>query len=247
MHSVHVMHMRDGTQVLVAGLLMVATVACDAGLHYSVPDTPARHGTTAPPSTAATPASPARHSAQATDAAEAPASSPAAAPSNTRSRATTSARTTPACTSRDLAAAEGAAGAYDHDGSTWYATRIVLRNRSGSACLLSGWPGLTFFGDGTLHVCTTADPPDCRSGEHLGHPPVQGHPVQGGGPARRLPRPGSHDLVQADLAVLRCRPRPPYGVEIRLPGGSRPLTLAPTKNIIPCEQMLEVTPFGVTA
>jgi hypothetical protein len=143
----------------VAGLLMAATVACDAGVHYSVPDTPASHQTSARPDSAAPSASPARRSTKATDAAEAPASSRAAAPSDTRSRTTTSAPTAPDCTSRDLVATEEPYRPYNRDESIWFAVPIVLRNRSDSACRLSGWPGLTFFGDATIHVCTTADPP----------------------------------------------------------------------------------------
>ncbi|WP_123972073.1 hypothetical protein [Streptomyces sp. Ag109_O5-1] len=100
------MHIRGGIQVLVAGLLMAATVACDAGVHYSVPDTRAGHETSARPSGAATPTSAARHPAG-TTAAEPPASSLSAIPSGTRSRTATSAPGPPDCTARDLVASEG--------------------------------------------------------------------------------------------------------------------------------------------
>ncbi|MGW1618978.1 hypothetical protein [Streptomyces sp. NPDC002172] len=38
-----------------------------------------------------------------------------------------------------------------------------------------------------------------------------------------------------------------YGVDIRLPGGSRPLTLVAGPNLSPCDEKLGVTTFGSAA
>ncbi|MFD8818527.1 DUF4232 domain-containing protein [Streptomyces sp. NPDC059627] len=241
------MHIRGGRQVLVAGLLMAAAVACDTGVHYSVPDTQASHETTARPGAATTPVSPARRPAKATEAAGAPAPSRTAAPSDTRSR-TTTAPGAPACTTHGLAASEGRTSP-QVGGGQGFAAEIVLRNRSGSTCRLSGWPGLTFFGDGTLHVCTTADPPDCKSGpvSTSGTRPFKVSRSGAATPPVILLDPGQTTSFVLHTDEWCMGVGAPYGVDIRLPGGSRPLTLVPGPNLSPCDDRLDVTAFGSTA
>ncbi|MGW7402310.1 hypothetical protein ACWGI9_00975 [Streptomyces sp. NPDC054833] len=39
----------------------------------------------------------------------------------------------------------------------------------------------------------------------------------------------------------------PYGIDIRVPGDSRALTVIPAAAFSPCDEHLEVTPFGITA
>ncbi|MFF7468216.1 DUF4232 domain-containing protein [Streptomyces sp. NPDC008092] len=244
-HSVHVMRARGGRRVLVAGLLMVATVACDSGVHYSVPDTQTGHETSARPDAATTPASPVRHPAKATEAAEAPAAGRTAAPSETRSRSTT-APAAPTCTTGDVAAAEGRTSPQVGGGLPGFAAEIVLRNRSGSTCRLSGWPGLTFFGDGSLHACTTADPPGCESGpvSTSGIRPFKVSRSGAAAPPAVLLAPGhtTSFVLHSDDSCPGVGA--PYGVDIRLPGGSRPLTLVPGPNLSPCDEKLDVTAFG---
>ncbi|MER7187146.1 DUF4232 domain-containing protein [Streptomyces hyaluromycini] len=241
------MHIRGGRQVLVAGLLMAATMACDTGVHYSVPDTQASHEATARPAAATPSVSPARRPAKATDAAEAPESSSTAAPSNTRSR-TTTAPSAPTCTTRDLAVAEGRTSPQVGDHRPGYAAEIVLRNRSGSSCRLSGWPGLTFFGDGTVHICTTADPPGCESGpvSTSGTRPFKVSRSGAVVPPSVLLAPGrtTSFLLYAEDPCAGVGVAAPYGVDIRLPGGSRPLTLVPGPNLSPCDEKFVVTAFG---
>jgi hypothetical protein len=131
----------------------------------------------------------------------------------------------------------------------WYATQIVLRNRSASTCRLRGWPGLTFFGDGTLHACTTADPPGCHNGPEStsGTRPFKVTRSRAVPPPEVSLAPGRTTSFKLAWPYCGIDLEPPFGVDIRLPGDSRPLTLAPTKNILPCDEKLEVTPFGVTA
>ncbi|MFD4602457.1 DUF4232 domain-containing protein [Streptomyces sp. NPDC058464] len=227
---------------------MAATAACDSGVHYSVPDTQAGREATARTTAATTPAAPARHPAKATETAGAPAPSRTAAPADTRSgTATTPAART--CTTRDLAASEGRTSPQVGGGRPGYAAEIVLRNRSGSTCRLSGWPGLTFFGDGVLHVCTTADPPDCESGpvSTSGIRPFKVSRSAAAVPPTVLLAPGhtTSFVLHTDDACPGVDA--PYGVDIRLPGGSRPLTLVPGPNLSPCDGKLDVTAFGSAA
>ncbi|MFD8718970.1 DUF4232 domain-containing protein [Streptomyces sp. NPDC059629] len=124
---------------------------------------------------------------------------------------------------------------------------MVQRNRSDSKCRLHGWPGLTFFGGGTIHVCTTADPPGCESGpvSTSGTRPLKVTRSRAVAPPVVSLAPGSTTSFNA--AWQACSDlEAPYGVDIRVPGDSRPLPLAPAKTIAPCDQEVEVTPFGVT-
>ncbi|MFJ8487782.1 DUF4232 domain-containing protein [Streptomyces sp. NPDC094038] len=224
---------------------MAATVACDSGLHYSVPDASGTYETTARPTAAATSASPARRTAEAADATGPP--TPTALPSNTRSRTVVPPPTAPACTARDLTASEGPNTTYDHGGPRRSATQVVLRNRSGAACGLGGWPGLTFFGDGTIHICTTPDASPCpdvvstsgtRSFKVTRSPATASSAV--------VLAPGRTTTFTMSWAFCAIDLERPYGVDIRVPGDSRPLTLTHLKNVDPCEEQVEVTPFGVT-
>ncbi|MER7836940.1 DUF4232 domain-containing protein [Streptomyces sp. NPDC096040] len=154
----------------------------------------------------------------------------------------------PDCASRDLTASEGTGRAYNHGQSIRYAVQIVLGSRSGSTCRLSGWPGLTFFGDGNIHVCTTADPPGCESGpvSTSGTRPFKVTRSRAVAPPAVLLSPGRTTSFTMSWPFCGVDLDAPYGVEIRLPGDSRPLTVAPTKYVFPCEEKLDVTPFGVT-
>ncbi len=125
---------------------------------------------------------------------------------------------------------------------------------SGSTCHLRGWPGLTFFGDGVIQGCSQGDPsPRC------------GKPLSTSGPrAFSVTRASAHDLPDILLAPARTTfftivwqgsyaggcvrfVDPAYGVEIRVPGDSRPLTLTSDIQISPCEGELQVGPFGVVS
>ncbi|MER6080060.1 DUF4232 domain-containing protein [Streptomyces sp. NPDC001833] len=132
---------------------------------------------------------------------------------------------------------------------TGFAGEVVLRNRSGSTCRLSGWPGLTFFGDGTIHVCTTADPPDCVSGpvSTSGTRPFKVSRFGAATPPVVLLAPGRTTSFVVETHGWCLGVSPAYSVDIRLPGDSRPLTLAPAPNISPCDDKLDVTAFGTTA
>ncbi|MEE1668622.1 DUF4232 domain-containing protein [Streptomyces sp. WAC07094] len=180
-----------------------------------------------------------------------PATSPKTAPVNPPPR--TSAPV-PACTSRALTASLGHTGLPATGRSGWFATQILLRNHSGSTCHLRGWPGLAFFGDGVIQGCSQGDPsPRC------------GKPLSTSGPrAFSVIRASAHDLPDILLAPARTTfftivwqgsyaggcvrfVDPAYGVEIRVPGDSRALSLTSDIQISPCEGELQVGPFGVVS
>ncbi|MEU9449809.1 DUF4232 domain-containing protein [Streptomyces sp. NPDC048277] len=135
------------------------------------------------------------------------------------------------------------------DRTRGFAAEIVLRNRSGSTCRLIGWPGLSFFGDNTIHVCTTADPPGCTSGpvSTSGTRPFKVTRSQAVAPPAVSLAPGrtTSFLLYSKDGCMQVSGA--YGVDIRLPGDSRPLTLVPAPGLAPCDEKLDVTPFGVTA
>lgn len=236
--------------MLVAGLLMAATAACGSGVEYSVPDTHVSHGATTRPGTPTGSASASRGSAEAAGSPGTPVPSPSDTPSTAPSSAPARAvapPAAPACTSRDLTVSEGKAAAYMRGDSMRYAAPVVLRDRSGSTCRLSGWPGLTFFGEGTIHVCTTADPPGCVSGPEStsGTRPFKVTRSRTVAPPTVTLAPGGTTSFTMSWPFCGMDLDAPYGMEVRLPGDSRPLILAPAKNAIPCENKLDVTPFGV--
>ncbi|MFK0287344.1 DUF4232 domain-containing protein [Streptomyces sp. NPDC090499] len=130
-----------------------------------------------------------------------------------------------------------------------FAAEIVLRNRSRSTCLLSGWPGLTFFGDATLYICTTADPPGCKSGpvSTSGTRPFKVSRSAATVPPAVLLTPGQTTSFVLHADDQCPGPGAPYGVDIRLPGSSRALTLVPGPLLSPCNEKLVVTAFGAAA
>ncbi len=134
-------------------------------------------------------------------------------------------------------------------GGQGFAAEIVLRNRSHSTCRLSGWPGLTFFGDATIYVCTTADPPGCKGGpvSTSGTRPFKVSRSGAAAPPVVLLAPGHTTSFVLHSNDLCMGVGAPYGVDIRLPGGSRPLPLVPGPNLSPCDDKLDVTAFGSTA
>ncbi|MEV6989611.1 DUF4232 domain-containing protein [Streptomyces sp. NPDC093228] len=184
-----------------------------------------------------------------------PATSPKTAPVNPPPRTSAPvAAPVRACTSRALTVSLGHTGLPATGRSGWFATQILLRNQSGSTCHLRGWPGLTFFGDGVIRGCSQGDPsPRC------------GKPLSTSGPrAFSVTRASTHDHPDIWLAPARTTfftivwqgsyaggcvrfVDPAYGVEIRVPGDSRALTLTSDIQISPCEGELQVSPFGVVS
>ncbi|MFJ9868131.1 DUF4232 domain-containing protein [Streptomyces sp. NPDC101165] len=239
-----------GTQLLAVGVLLAATTACGGGVGSATP----------PPAAVATSASPEGDPVGRPGGSPVPAGKPTpsrttpgrtAAPANGPARATAAAAPrVSACAARDLTASEGRTGLPAGRGSGWFGTPIQLRNRSGSACRLRGWPGLTFFGDQTLRVCAKGDPsPSCgKPASRSGTRPFAITRSSTHGVPDIVLAPGhstSFTLVWQGSYLCGTLVDAPYGVDIRIPGGSGALTLLPAAQLSPCEGRIEVTPFGV--
>ncbi|MCF3129460.1 DUF4232 domain-containing protein [Streptomyces olivochromogenes] len=236
------MTMRGGGTLLVAGLVLIAATACGGAVGSAAPKAPAAPGATTRPE--AVTSAPAPKSGTPSRAGR-----PAPSRRPTPSRTAAAAAPAPACAARDLTASEaqGAGG-----GSGWFFTPIQLRNHSGSACRLRGWPGLVFYGDGTIKACGPGDhSPSC--GKPLSRTEPRSFSVARS-PARTLPdvslAPGdttTFTLVWKGSYSCDTYVTPPYGIAVRVPGDSRALTVIPTVAISPCDEYLEVTAFGLTA
>ncbi|MGW2706469.1 DUF4232 domain-containing protein [Streptomyces sp. NPDC001340] len=235
-----------GIRVLTVGLLMAATTACGGAVGSQ----------TSPPGAVAAPTSPESSPAARPDGSPVPAGKPTpgrtgAAPANVPSRSTAPASpAVPGCATRDLTASEGHTGLPAGGESGWFGTPIQLRNHSGSACRLRGWPGLTFFGDGIVRVCAKGDPsPSCgKPASTSGTRPFEITRSSGHGVPDIVLAPGhstSFTLVWQGSSFCGALVDAPYGVDIRVPGDSHPLTVLPAAHISPCERRIEVTPFGV--
>ncbi|MFD7317381.1 MULTISPECIES: DUF4232 domain-containing protein [unclassified Streptomyces] len=178
------------------------------------------------------------------------------APTNPPARTTAPAQApapAPACAADDLTTSAGRSGPPSSQPG-WFATPILLRNTSATTCRLRGWPGITFFGDATIQGCAAGDPsPACGKPQSTSRPrsfsitrsSVDALPDV-------LLAPGdatSFTLVWEGGGMHSCVGTPfewsPYGADIRVPGDSRALTLAPLPNLYPCEGKIEITPFGV--
>jgi hypothetical protein len=178
-------------------------------------------------------------------------SSRTTAPANRPARTTAPAPApVPACAARNLTASEGSTGLPASGESGWFATPILLRNRSGSTCRLRGWPGLTFYGDDTIVGCAEGDSsPSCgkplsTSGTRpfsVTRSAVPHLPDMALSPGRTT----SFTLVWQGSYSCDRLVDGPYGIDVRVPGDSHPLTLLPAVPISPCEGHLQVTPFGV--
>ncbi|MGW0879439.1 DUF4232 domain-containing protein [Streptomyces sp. NPDC002671] len=248
-----------GRQLAAAGLpILLATAITACGGNAGVPSADPEVPTSTPAPTvrhaAAMPtAAPERARTARSGSPSTPVGTPAAkrtpAHANTPSR--TTAPATPACTTSALSASQGHTGTGRYG---WFATPVLLRNRSASTCHLRGWPGLKFFGDGALRACAKGD-----------ISPACGKPVSTSGPRSfSVTRTSEHDLPDVYLApghttsftivwegsyASTCydlSEDPAYGVDIRVPGDSRALTLADVGEISPCGGRTQVTPFGVT-
>ncbi|MFD6721297.1 DUF4232 domain-containing protein [Streptomyces sp. NPDC060131] len=259
-----VMMTRGGGRFLVVGLLVTATAACGGAVRPTVSEVPATYATARPGTTepsissegkpTSRSASPAVPSRQATPG-EKTTRRQEAAPTNPSARtAVPSQDRAPACAANELTASEGRGGPPSSRQPGWFATPILLRNKSAVTCRLRGWPGITFFGDATIQGCAADDPS-----------PACGRPQSTSGPRSfsitrssvdALPdvllAPGdttSFTLVWEGGGMHTCVGTPfersPYGADIRVPGDSRALTLAPFPNLYPCEGRIEITPFGV--
>lgn len=239
-----------GTQLLAAGLLLAATTACGGGVGPA----------TSPPGAVATSASPEGDPAARPGGSPAPAGKPTpsrttpgrtAAPANGPARATAAAAPpVAACAARDLTASEGRTGLPADGESDWFGTPVQLRNHSGSACRLHGWPGLTFFGDGVLRACAKGDPsPSCgKPASTSGTRPFAITRSSAHGVPDIVLAPGhstSFTLVWQGSYSCGALVDAPYGIDIRVPGDSRALTLLPAAQLSPCEGRIEVIPFGV--
>ncbi|WP_370081813.1 DUF4232 domain-containing protein [Streptacidiphilus sp. MAP12-16] len=187
-----------------------------------------------------------------------PAAEPAATPASATPSAASPAVPTAAapirtCASGDLAVSAGVDGGLVPDGSGETITRVLLRNVTHSLCGLDGWPGLALYGDDTLVVCSAGQPtPNCGSVVSkteartftvtLSHrrPPTE---------VLLAPKQStSFALLWVSAFGSVCAggrfEASPYGGDIRIPGDSHPLTLAPFPQIQPCDGHLEVTTFG---
>jgi len=157
------------------------------------------------------------------------------------------------CTATDLAVA-GAGEVRSTDGSLGdWVSRISLRDTSGSGCRLDGWPGLEFFGEAGISICVSpgvgpscAPPPD-----HTTPQPVS--VTRTGTPRDIVLRPGATTVFAmlwtlgwGDFCTSSKPLIEPYGVRIRVPGDSRPLTqlLGTTEDMQICGQEVQVTAFG---
>ncbi|MFF5012797.1 DUF4232 domain-containing protein [Streptomyces sp. NPDC001165] len=232
-----------GLRLLTVGLLMAAATACGGAV-----------GSAAPPGAVAAPTSPESSPAARPDGSPVPAGKPTpgrtgAAPANGPSRTTAPASpAVPGCAARDLTVAEGHTGLPADGESGWFATPIQLRNHSGAACRLRGWPGLTFIGDGTIRACAKGDPSCGKPLSTSGTRPFTITRSSGHGVPDIVLAPGhstSFTLVWEGSYSCGSFVPSPYGVDIRVPGDSRALTLIPATAISPCEGRIEVTPFGV--
>ncbi|MFF4042901.1 DUF4232 domain-containing protein [Streptomyces sp. NPDC001816] len=237
-----------GIRLLTVGLLMAAATACGGAVGSAE----------SPPGAVAAPAptSPRKGPAVRPDTSPVPAGKPTpsrtgAAPASGPSRTTAPASpAVPGCAARDLTVAEGHTGLPADGESGWFATPIQLRNHSGAACRLRGWPGLTFIGDGTIRACAEGDAstacgkPLSTSGTRpftITRSSTQSPPDISLTPGRTT----TFTLVWEGSYSCGSFVPSPYGVDIRVPGDSRALTLIPATAISPCEGRIEVTPFGV--
>ncbi|MFE7565641.1 DUF4232 domain-containing protein [Streptomyces sp. NPDC057539] len=259
-----VMMTRGGGRLLAVGLLVTATAACGGAVRPTVSEVPTTYATARPDTTepsfssegkhTSRSASPAVPSRQATPG-EKPTPRQEAAPANPPARTTAPAHDpAPACAANDLTTSAGRSGPPSDSQPGWFATPILLRNKSAATCRLRGWPGITFFGDATIQGCAVGDPsPACGKPQSTSRPrsfSITRSSVD------TLPdvllAPGdttSFTLVWEGGGMHTCVGTPfewsPYGADIRVPGDSRALTLAPFPNLYPCEGKIEITPFGV--
>ncbi|MFE1882185.1 DUF4232 domain-containing protein [Streptomyces diastatochromogenes] len=243
--TVRVVTVRE-IRLLAVGLLMAATTACGGAVGSEAP----------PPGAAAAPASPESGPAVRPDRPPVPNGKPTpsrtgTAPANRRPRTTApAAPAVPGCATRDLTVSEGQTGLPASGESGWFGTPIQLRNHSGSACRLRGWPGLTFYGDGTIRGCAKGDA-STACGKPLSTSGTRPFTITRSS-ARSLPdilltpgRTTTFTLVWQGSYSCGAYVDSPYGVDIRVPGDSHALTLIPATAISPCEGRIEVTPFGV--
>ncbi|MFJ4850660.1 MULTISPECIES: DUF4232 domain-containing protein [unclassified Streptomyces] len=129
---------------------------------------------------------------------------------------------------------------------------IVLSNISGGTCSLQGWAGLSVFGDDMPVACNGDHDPGCGKGRNTTEPRTMD--------VTRVPG------LTADLVVLAAGERtsysllwsewrsagcdatavwnPPYGARIRIPGDSRPLTVAPLPQMHVCGGRVRLAPIG---
>ncbi|MGW0764096.1 DUF4232 domain-containing protein [Streptomyces sp. NPDC002676] len=246
---------RQRTAVGLPALLTAALTACSgsAGVRGADPEFPSTPAPTVRHDAATSSPAPERARTARSGSPSVPAAIPAArrTPARTNTPSRTTAPAAHACAASALTASEGKTGTGRYG---WFATPVLLRNRSGSTCRLRGRPGLTFFGDAVIRACTKGDTsPGC------------GKPVSTSGPRHfSVTRTSEHDLPDVHLApghtisftvlweggyASTCYDRyetPAYGVDIRVPGDSRALTLVTSGLITPCGGRTQVTPFGVT-
>lgn len=131
---------------------------------------------------------------------------------------------------------------------------ILLRNRSGAACLLRGWPGITFYGENIVMTCMVGSiATGC--GELVDANSPRPLTVTRYGPGR----PAAVDLASGQSTTFSvvwksttqtvCNGEdyydPPHGAHVFVPGDSSPLTLTPL-DISPCRGKIAITPFGVS-
>ncbi|MFD3453063.1 DUF4232 domain-containing protein [Streptomyces sp. NPDC058691] len=241
-----------GTAVLVVGLLLAAVAV---GCTVTPPDLdpvsgPQPYAATAGATTGTAPGAPTgdpgRH---------------AAPPAPSRPRAVASpmgarggdsaAHAEPDCAARDL----GLGGNYPRKAVLGNpgdeAMDILLSNRSGAACLLRGWPGITFYGENTILHCDAG----CNDDGFID--PVSPRPlsVTRYGPSRPAAvdlAPGqstTFSLVWKSATETVCTGEdfynPPYGAHVLVPGDSAALDITPL-DISPCRGRIAVTPFGVS-
>ncbi|MFF3561815.1 DUF4232 domain-containing protein [Streptomyces sp. NPDC002574] len=235
---------RDGTAALVAGLLL-AVVA--AGCAVTPPDTdPVSAPRPYAASAGTTTGSPARHAAP-----PVPAPPRSLAPPVRTQNGDGGAHAEPDCAARDL----GLTGNFSRKavlGSPGdEAMDILLSNRSGAACLLRGWPGITFYGENTILHCDAG----CNDDGFID--PVSPRPlsVTRYGPSRPAAvdlAPGqstTFSLVWKSATETVCTGEdfynPPYGAHVLVPGDSAALDITPL-DISPCRGRIAVTPFGVS-
>jgi hypothetical protein len=160
-----------------------------------------------------------------------------------------------ACATQDLTIA-GADEARSKDGQVGdWDLQVALRNTSRSTCRLQGWPGLEFVGESKVYICSTPAPKGATCGvdpDKTSVRPVTVTSSDSGTPLEMVLAP-THTTTFAvawSLGYGTCTNTEPmsepYGVQIRVPGASQPLTLvlgdADLMQI--CNSVVQVTAFG---
>jgi hypothetical protein len=133
--------------------------------------------------------------------------------------------------------------ALDEEGRTvgTSATDFVLRNTSSSPCLLSGWAGLAFFGEGVETACS---PSPC-AGPHPDRTrprEAQVHRTSGARPVEL--RRGAAAAFSLTWTGTICLSEP-YRLDIRVPGDATPFRVTLPRVCI--AGPLNVTPLGTPA